>query len=145
MEDARDSGRHQILVALSEHPLDRLRLMKTLFLVWYRSGRPTSGPFLFCPYLYGPYSLDVYKTLFQLERAGLVVQAPHPIGRWGSYYLTEAGRDEAVYAESYLDPESSRRLKETARWAANQTFRSLLRVVYSEAPEFAARSVVREK
>jgi len=40
----------QILAALREAPLDRVRLMK-LFLVWHRSGHSADGPFTFEPYL----------------------------------------------------------------------------------------------
>ena len=80
----------QLLVALSGAALDRIRLMKTLFLVWYRHGRPPEGPFFFKPYLYGPCSFEVYRELDKLQAAGLVVQ-PNP-SMQGRYFLTSAGQ-----------------------------------------------------
>src|SRR5262245_12129268 len=82
----------QILTALSAEPLDRIRLMKTLFLAWYRNGCPETGPFTFEPYLYGPCAFDLYTVLEDLERRGLIAQAPHTSSRWARYHLTEAGR-----------------------------------------------------
>jgi len=133
----------QILVALSGAALDRIRLMKTLFIVWYRSGKREQGPFFFEPYLYGPCSFEVYRELDKLQARGLVVQAPHPIAQRSRYHLTTAGKRAAEAAVQLLGPKLSRDLQETARWSAGLSFRSLLDSVYSEAPEFATRSVAR--
>lgn len=134
-----NSRQAQILVALQVKPLDRIRLMKTLFLVWYRNGKPESGPFHFEPYLYGPCAFDLYATLEDMERHGLVIQAPHPINGWSPYYLTAKGQNVA----SNLDLDEKETIAEIARWAANQDFQTLLREVYKEAPEYANRSVFR--
>ena len=64
------SKRDWILLALRKTPLDRIRLMKTLFLVWNRSGRSIAGYFEFEPYLYGPCSLEMYSVLDDLTEHG---------------------------------------------------------------------------
>ena len=123
----------QILVALEAAPLDRIRLMKTLFLVWYRSGRPNTGPFHFEPYLYGPCALDLYTALDGLKARGLVIsQRP----RSSVYHLTESGKREAVTAT--VDAQLRALVAEIARWAIGQELSGLINQVYAEAPDFAA-------
>lgn len=117
--------------------------MKTLFLVWYRGGRPQDGPFRFQPYLYGPCAFDLYAALEEMRRDGLIAQAAHPVSRLGRYFLTERGRNEA--SNMTLDADIRRTIAETAQWAAQQSFRSLLDEVYGEAPEYAAQTVLREQ
>lgn len=117
--------------------------MKTAFLVWHKRGRPQEGPFHFEPYLYGPCAFDLYNSLDNLIREGLAVQVPHA-HRWASYYLTEAGKQAAMAARARLGGELSAMIEETARWAADQSFRRLLNEVYRLAPEFAVNSVMRE-
>lgn len=112
-------------------------LMKTLFLVWYRSGRPATGPFVFKPYHYGPCAFELYDTLASLQEERLITTTPH---RWGRYYLTEHGRNSEAPVQ--LPQPEEKRITETAQWAAKQSFSSLLRHVYSEAPEYASCSVV---
>lgn len=142
--DAGVERRDQVLAALSAAPLDRVRLMKTAFLVWHRNGRPADGPFDFRPYLYGPCAFDLYDALEILERRGRVARAPHIVFRWAPYHLTEAGRQAAARAVARLGARRARELMDTARWAARQSFRSLLARVYEEAPDFAASSLLRE-
>lgn len=141
MASRRSSQRAQIIAALNAAPLDRVRLMKTLFLFWHRAGEPSTGPFQFRPYLYGPCAFDLYSALEALDGEGLVVQAPHPDERWGRYYLTGAGMK--VVARSQLGKTDVETIGEIANWAAAQSFRSLLDRVYREAPAFAAESVLR--
>lgn len=132
-----------LLVALEAAPLDRLRLMKTAFLVWHLGGRPKTGPFDFEPYLYGPCAFDLYTTLNQLAAEGLVVRTPYPEPRWAPYHLTAAGRRQAAAASYGLGDRMAGRIMKIAGWAEKQSFRSLLDYVYKEAPDFAIRSVVR--
>ncbi len=125
----------QILVALEAAPLDRIRLMKTLFLVWYRSGRPNTGPFHFEPYLYGPCAFDLYTALDRLKARGLVIPQR---GRSPVYHLTESGKREAVTAP--VDARLRALVAEIARWAVDQGLNGLINQVYAEAPDFAAQA-----
>lgn len=137
--------RDTLLVALDAAPLDRLRLMKTAFLAWHRAGRPWKGPFHFQPYLYGPCAFDLYSTLNDLLDERLVARAPYPIFKWADHHLTDAGRREATRAAGRLGERTSTRLRGIAEWASKQPFRTLLERVYSEAPDFAEKSVLRRE
>ncbi len=143
--DTDTAKRDTLLVALNAAPLDRLRLMKTAFLSWHRAGRPKSGPFRFEPYLYGPCAFDLYGALNGLLARRLVARAPSAIDRWGDYYLTDAGRIEAARAARRLGDRAASRLREIAAWTSKQPFRFLLEKVYSEAPDFATKSVLRRE
>jgi hypothetical protein len=133
----------QALVALSTEPLDRIRLMKTIFLTWHRSGRPATGPFDFTPYLYGPCAFNLYSALNEMERRGLIVQPDKSYRNWASYYLTQRGQDEAKAAVARLDKREVELIRSIAQWARKMSFRGLLDAVYSEAPDYASESVLR--
>ena len=132
----------QVLCALNSVPLDRIRLMKTLFLFWFRSGKPEEGPFIFKPYLYGPCSFELYESLEYMSKNHLIVE---PLStRSTSLYITEKGKIEFNKSQELKDAEKDA-LSRIAIWCSEQNFTSLLRSVYEEAPEFASKSIVREK
>ena len=81
-----------ILILLMRRSLDRIHIMKSIFLIWNRSGRDIRNYFHFEPYLYGPYSLEVYSELRNLQNQGLIVYPPSPIQQWSKYHLTIQGR-----------------------------------------------------
>lgn len=145
ISDTDTTKRDTLLVALDAAPLDRLRLMKTAFLTWDRAGRPKSGPFHFEPYMYGPCAFDLYTTLNELLRERLIARVPSQIFKWADHYLTEAGRREAARAALRLGERQSARLRDIAVWARRQPFRALLERVYTEAPDFAKKSVLRRE
>lgn len=132
-----------ILLALRAVPLDRIRLMKTLFLVWQESERDIPDYFGFEPYLYGPCSFEVYDALRELRWQRLVVQPPYPIQKWAPYYLTELGQRRVEQVAKEADPEAVRLVERLAREAHDAEFLQLLKKVYSLAPDFAVNSVVR--
>ncbi len=136
------SKRSWVLLLLNKAPLDRIHLMKALFLLWHRSGRKIEDFFAFEPYLYGPCSIEVYAVLDNLIKEGLVVQAPHTVERWARYYLTQRGKKEV---ESILIEGDRKELVEhIASEVSKLGFHELLRTVYTEAPEFAINSLVKE-
>jgi len=133
-----------ILATLYFAPMDRIRLMKSLFLTWYRTGKSIPDYFQFEPYLYGPCSFEVYRILDDLEREGLIIRLPNPVPNWSIYYLTEKGKQVAQEAISQIEPTLRDRLKESAGEVTRLSFYQLLKRVYEEAPEFAINSVVKE-
>lgn len=133
-----------ILVILKKKPLDRIHIMKTLFLIWHRSKRKIRGYFCFEPYLYGPYSLEVYSELRSLLADGLAIQPPHPVQEWTNYYLTGKGRMRANKVIEKFDPKIVSFIENIVEEISHLTFFELLQKVYSEAPDFAANSVLRE-
>ncbi len=132
-----------ILIALRQTPLDRIHIMKMLFLIWHRSGRKLLDYFEFVPYLYGPCSFEVYSILDRLQAEGYIVQPPHPMPQWVNYYLTEKARREADVIAKTGPLEIVRFIEEVAKEVSQLDFSELLRKVYAEAPDFAANSIFR--
>jgi len=132
-----------VLLLLRAKPMDRIRLMQALFLLWKRSGRNIPGYFRFEPYLYGPCSFEVYSFLDDLCARRLIVQLPHPVERWPEYYLTARGREAAERAAKSADPQMRLQVEQVAKEVSELEFSELLRRVYEEAPEFAVNSVGR--
>jgi uncharacterized protein YwgA len=135
-----------VLLVLRHAPLDRVHLMKALFLLWYRtrnSDQPIADYFTFEPYFYGPYSLGVYAELRALSEEDLVVQPAQKRQEWAHYYLSERGKDAAERIAAKASPEQLKLVEQIAQEVANLEFRDLLRKVYSEAPEFATESLMK--
>lgn len=133
-----------VLVILRKKPLDRVHIMKSLFLIWHRSKGKIQDYFYFEPYLYGPYSLEVYAELRNLSAHGLVVQPPHPIQKWANYYLTDRGHIKASEAVKKFNPEIIVLIDNLLEEISHLSFFELLQKVYREAPDFAVNSVLKE-
>jgi hypothetical protein len=145
MPGTRLTKQEWILLLLREKPMDRIRLMKALFLIWHRSGRKISGFYDFLPYMYGPCSFDLYRELESAERLQLISQAPHPIDRWADYFLTARGEHAADAAVRKIDSNSREIIRSVASEVTKVGFQELLRRVYDEAPDFAENSVVQRR
>lgn len=137
------SKKDWILLALNREPLDRIHLMKALFLLWKRCKQNIPDYFLFEPYLYGPCSFEVYDLLQKLLGEGLILQPLVPRQKWSKYYLTPRGAAHAKAAEKRADPVLLARLREIVDSISNLSFYALLQKVYKEAPEFTTRTVLR--
>ncbi|MDI6891905.1 MAG: hypothetical protein QMD08_02750 [Actinomycetota bacterium] len=132
-----------ILVVLRKKPLDRIHIMKSLFLIWHRSRGEVQDYFHFEPYLYGPYSLEVYSELRDLLTHGFVTQSPHPIPEWANYYLTAQGRAKSEEVVKKANPKIIELIEKTVEEVSRMSFFDLLKKVYEEAPEFAENSVLK--
>lgn len=129
-----------VLLALALTPLDRIHLMKVLFLYCKEEPLP---PFHFVPYLYGPCSFEVYSSLERLSKAGLIRQADGVDGRRAPFHATAKGRAVAARILDKIPQARVQRLKALVQELSNLNFHDLLSKVYAEAPEFAINSVVR--
>ncbi len=132
-----------ILLILRQAPLDRIHIMKTLFLLWHRSGRNIKDFFKFEPYLYGPCSFEVYAELRYLEDSGFIIRPPHLTPQWVNYYLTEKGREKAEEAAKKAETEMPI-IKDVVDEISHLSFYELLQKVYTEAPDFAVNSMFKE-
>lgn len=130
-----------LLLLLREKPMDRIHLMKALFLIWHHSDRNIDGFFEFVPYMYGPCSFDFYSELDAAIHGQLVSQAPKPISQWAPYFLTAKGIRAAEVAEQNFSSELLYKLRSIADEVSSLDFRRLLQRVYSEAPDFASQSL----
>jgi uncharacterized protein YwgA len=132
-----------IILLLRKAPLDRIRIMKSLFLIWLRSNKNIQDYYHFEPYLYGPCSFEVYSELRNLLAHGLVTQSPHPIQQWAKYYLTEEGHAASERAVKNTTTNTAALIAKTAEEVSRLGFSELLRQVYQEAPEFAVNSLLK--
>jgi uncharacterized protein YwgA len=107
-----------ILMVLRISPLDRIHIMKALFLLQRKAGK-IPDYFHFESYLYGPCSFEVYDALTALEREGLVVRPLHPMLQWAAYYLTDRGKKEAESAVRALDPQLREHLETAVKEVKN--------------------------
>lgn len=134
------SKKDWILLGLRQTPIDRIHLMKALFLIWHRSGRKIADYFEFEPYLYGPCSFEVYSILEKLLVDGFVVQPPHTKFQYVKYHLTEKGKKEVEEISKKVSSDIFR-LIEVFNEVSRLDFYMLLRRVYNEAPDFAVNSM----
>ena len=132
-----------IILLLRQTPLDRIRIMKSLFLIWLRSKRNIEDYYHFEPYLYGPCSFRVYSELRNLLAHGLVTQSPHPVQQWANYYLTAEGHAQSNEAVKKVNPDTLELIESTLEEVSHLSFSDLLRRVYNQAPEFAVNSVLK--
>lgn len=132
-----------ILVILRRKSLDRIHIMKVLFLIWYRSREEIKDYFQFEPYLYGPYSLEVYSELRNLQEHGFIIQPPSPIQQWTNYYLTIQGSIEAEKSLKKFNSDTITLIDKTVGEISNLGFFELLQKIYKEAPEYAVNSILK--
>ena len=130
-----------ILLVLRKYPMDRIHIMKALFLIWHRAGRKIENYFKFEPYFYGPCSFEVYSILDDLKMNRYIAQPPHPIPQWTNYYLTEKGKKEATEAAKKASHENLKLIEVISEEVSKLSFYELLRKVYTEAPDFAVNSI----
>lgn len=133
-----------ILLLLKQSPLDRIHIMKALFLIWHRSERKIEDYFKFEPYLYGPCSFEVYSVLETLQTDRLIVQPPHPVPQWVNYYLTDEGKKKVEEVAKKVSPNTLRLVESVVNEISGIGFYELLKKVYTEAPDFAVNSMFKE-
>lgn len=121
-----------------KYAVDRIRLMKGMFLFQKEGGAPPDVDYKFTPYDYGPFTPEVYRDAEALAAEGLVLEA-----RDGqSYRITEAGR---LALAKYNFPEALTETLDQFRIEVTEaTFKELLRRVYTAYPESASRSVAKD-
>ena len=141
------------------------RLEKLLFLVdkECKSELNVAEPFSFVPYHYGPYSKEVYEAVELLEEAGLLEE-------WREFTDSELDRaEELLYSDMTTEISYERQFfltadgESVANYLANRhpqlqkkigclkdqyaglTLQNLIFHVYSNYPDYAERSVIRDK
>ena len=118
--------------------VDRIRLMKGMFLFQEEGDAPPEVDYQFRPYDYGPFTREVYDDIEELTRRGLVIESRDR----KSFRVTAAGRRCAE--EAVLDPEAVERLQQLRVELCDLSFRDVLKRVYEAHPESAARSVAKD-
>ena len=117
--------------------IDRIRLMKGMFLFQRRPTAPGEINYAFKPYDYGPFTPDVYRDVEALSDEGFVISSSEH-----AYRATEFGKE---YLGSLSFPGAlEHELLSIREEVISLSFRELLRKVYSEHPESASRSVAKD-
>ena len=123
--------------------MDRIRIMKTLFLLDKQIDQRLSNFYQFTPYLYGPFSLEVYTDLDELRQEGHIqLELTLPLN-WSRYRLTEKGISavDKIYKE--IPAPLKTKMREVKNLVTGLSFVELLRYVYKEYPEYAYSSVIK--
>jgi uncharacterized protein YwgA len=124
-------------------PIDRVRVQKSMFLFAQRSKAPAYEKYAFEPYDYGPFSAAIYPDLERLESSGLLRADER--SRSPAYHLTALGRDAAQRLKVKAAAQRLTTLHRIRDWVLERNFNQLLTDVYAMYPEYAARSVFRQR
>ena len=134
-----------VLAALSPAgsvPHTPVQVQKLLFLVDRNLASLIGGPrFNFEPYHYGPFDLEVYSTLGELERQGLVEITQSRSGNWREYRLTPEGQAQAKDVLRRWDERAQEYLERASSFVRSLSFADLVSAIYKAYPEMRARSV----
>jgi hypothetical protein len=126
-------------------PHTPVQVQKLLFLVDRNLASLIGGPkFNFEPYHYGPFDLEVYSTLGELERQGLVEITQSHSGNWREYRLTPEGQSCAEAVRIRLDQRAQNYLEKASTFVRSLSFTDLVSAIYKAYPEMRARSVFQE-
>ncbi len=121
--------------------LDPVRCQKGMFLVANEAGVSSGEAYVFEPYHYGPYSRTLRRDLVELVAEGLAVEKDVPGYSWKRYHLTVAGLEVAQEALDSAPRETAVKVAEIKRRVTEFSFNQLLKSVYANYPDYAARSV----
>jgi hypothetical protein len=126
-----------------KEPLDRIRIMKGLFLLSQEAPR-LAKLFNFEPYLYGAIDFDVYTELESLEKEGLAKTTNESSNdRWDRYLLTNRGISEAQRVEKRIPNTVRDEVARIKRYVTSKQTYELLKEIYAKYPSFAKKSVIR--
>lgn len=130
----------------AEQALDPVRLQKGLFLLSQEGGIASQEAYEFEPYDYGPFSARIYRDLQDLLSSGWARDIPVQGYNWNRYAVTRTGIEQAQQVVDRFDTSHLEVLRSLASIKAELlefTFDGLLRRVYDQYPDFAAKSVFR--
>jgi uncharacterized protein YwgA len=125
-----------------KYGLDRIRIMKGMFLFAQSDVPGRRERYEFEPYDWGPFSRDVYRDLEALQAAGLLVAVPEG-SRYAEYRATDLGREHAEGLQRGLPTATTECLAEIKATVTSKSFLELLEYVYERYSRFAERSRLR--
>lgn len=118
--------------------IDRIRIMKGMFLFQEETPGAARVNYKFVPFDYGPFTPEIYRDLEMLLNDGYIAASPD--GK--SFRATRQGREYLTDIEFPRDAEGA--LIEMRVEVCGLSFRDLLKRVYLAHPESAKRSVARD-
>ena len=120
-----------------------VQLQKAAFLASDRGPSlfDEGSTFNFKPYDYGPFDKNVYRSVEELERRGLVATLVSSSRRWKDNFITDDGNTRAVQLLNSLDEEEKGFIKEVSDYVTSLSFSDLVSAIYEEYPEMKENSV----
>ena len=118
-------------VELAGGQIERLRLMKLMFLYSADEDSPRQTRFQFVPYMHGPFSFLLYRDMSLLKEAGLTSEPDD-----NHFSLTDEGR---AHVRSLNDEATAMADEVHSHWATTSTS-ALVHYVYRSYPWYASRS-----
>jgi uncharacterized protein YwgA len=121
-----------------------VQLQKLLFLIDKNVAEAVEGPhFNFEPYDYGPFDKEVYATVDELARQGLV-QAVETGRSWRKFALTANGQESGDDALASLDGQVRAYIEKLSEFVLSLSFPQLVSAIYKAYPDMRANSVFKE-
>ncbi len=131
-----------LLHAGKDKHLDRVRIVKGLFLLSQESPESLENFYSFYPYLYGPFSDEIYSDLDELIEENLIATDLNIPPSWSQYRLTEKGSSRAKELWKALSKPIQQKIIEVAKTVQSLSFSKLLAYVYKKYPDYAKESVL---
>lgn len=140
-------NKEEILLALLYLPVDDeekmspIQIMKSMFLIKNELNLEDSEFYRFKPYLYGPCSFEIYSTLSNLEKKGIIDTIP-TIRGWKYYRITNKGGILVKEIIKKMDKQVLDKIYEIKKLVLSKNFTELLEYVYAKYPEYAKNSII---
>jgi uncharacterized protein YwgA len=126
-------------------PHSPVQVQKLLFLIDRNLSSLLGGPsFDFQPYHYGPFDRDVYTTLEDLAKQGLVEITQGQGNKWPDYRLTVEGQCRAARVLGDLEERAQRYVQRASAFVRSLSFPELVSAIYKAYPEMRVHSVFQE-
>ena len=119
-----------------------VQIQKLLFLIDKKIPNLINGPyFIFKPYSYGPFDVDIYNLLEELAQEEDVEIISNPNLRWAKYRLTTNGQKKGIKILNTLNKEAVEYIKILSSFVRNLSFAELVSTIYKEFPEMKENSI----
>ncbi|HZV12518.1 MAG TPA: hypothetical protein VFA55_04840 [Candidatus Kapabacteria bacterium] len=128
--------------------LDPIRIMKGIFVISKKAASDVLTKidrYEFVPYMYGPFSQEIYDNLGVLTNVGMVAPVTKLWQSWQYYELTPKGKEAAKLVLNEYDSGLRKFIGEVCAFVQNNTFATLLSKIYEEFPKYAVKSVFNKK
>jgi uncharacterized protein YwgA len=126
-------------------PFTPVMLQKLMFLVDKQVAKYVEGPhFHFIPHLYGPFDLEIYNALEQLEIEGEVIISSSPLSTRRTYQLSPSGQQKGDKLFKSIDPIAQEYITRASKWVQSLSFAQLVSAIYKAYPDMKENSVFRD-
>lgn len=125
-------------MAGSEEEITPIKVMKGMFIINERKCDliPKEGRYIFYPFLFGPFTGDLYGDLGELERFGLVRSWNLGGMMWRFYQPTKRGIRVAEKLSKGYPRDLIEYTRVVRQWVNRTPLVDILRAIYREFPEY---------